>query len=112
MSNEYREPVCPFCWVGLGAKIPMYFDHNTGVWQCTRGNHTACNLEDSDEEAIRQDLMRMYEEAAAERKSRVDASRYIKAMAGAIRRSGGGSKVGRRRKKPIKRVVERPGTLA
>lgn len=109
-AKEYREPICPFCYAFANMRVPMVFDYQTGVWQCTHGNHTAANLEDDDEEAIRMDIMRMYDEQGADRRARVESSRYIKAMAGPVERRGG-TKSGRKAKKPIKRLEEKPGTL-
>jgi len=110
-DKKWRDVECPFCWVLAEIKAPMVFDYNTGVWQCTRGNHTAANLEDDNEEAVRNDLRMMFVESQKDRDARYQATSYSLAMVGAIKR-GGGSSSGRRRKKPRKRIMEKPGTLA
>lgn len=112
MSKTAREVQCPFCWVMLGERVPMVFDGNTAMWQCVRGNHTAANFDDEDEQSFRERHIRRLEEQAQDQRARHAARKYIKAMYGPIDRSkSAGSSSGRKRTKPKKWDAERPGTL-
>lgn len=99
-NREYREPICPFCYAFADVKVPMTFDPRTGVWQCIRGNHTAANLEDEDEETLREDLIEMLDSP----QDRFNREKYMMALTGPPKKRSGGNKRGRKSKTKQKPV--------